>query len=52
MKHLKIAYAMNASLPDITREDARRLTHLNLAFGLIREGMLDLSGLGNIGLVP
>lgn len=51
MQYVKIAYAMNASLPGVTREDARKLTHLNLAFGLIREGMLDLSGLSNIGLV-
>ena len=42
MRHLILGYAMDASLPLFTREDLRRLTHINLAFGLIRDGGLTL----------
>lgn len=48
-KTLILGYAMNPSLPTITREDAENLTHINLAFGLIADGVLDMSGLSNIG---
>ena len=34
-----------------TREDAERLTHINLAFGVIREGLLEMSHLPHIGEV-
>ena len=51
MKHYILAYAMNDALPSITREDLSRLTHVNLAFGLVKDGLLDLSGLTNIGLL-
>ena len=51
MKPYLIAYAMNHSLPTVTEEDARRFTHLNLAFGLIKDGLLDMSQLTNIGLI-
>ena len=51
MKPYLIAYAMNHSLPTVTAEDARRFTHLNLAFGLIKDGLLDMSQLTNIGLI-
>lgn len=51
MQHYRIGYAMNHSLPGVTREDVRKLTHMNLAFALIRDGELDLSQLTHIGLV-
>lgn len=50
MKHLVLGYAMNASLPQFTREDVCKLTHINLAFGLIKDGLLDMSRLTNIAL--
>ena len=42
MKYDVIAYCWNDALAGFTREDARRLTHVNLAFGLIKDGLLDL----------
>lgn len=51
MQYYRIGYAMNHSLSGVTREDVRKLTHMNLAFALIREGELDLSQLTSIGLV-
>lgn len=45
-----LAYAMNDSLPVFTREDIWSLTHVNLAFGLIKDGLLDMGMLSNIGL--
>lgn len=43
-----LGYVTNRSLPMVTQEDALGLTHINLAFGLIRDGLLDLSGLPDI----
>lgn len=51
MKHLILAYVMNHSLPLFTEEDVNKLTHINLSFGLIRDGLLDISSLSNIGLL-
>lgn len=46
-----IGYAMNKSLPGITKEDVLKLTGLNLAFGLIEDGLLTLKGLPDIQLI-
>ena len=40
MKPLPIAYATNEGIRLMNREDALRLTHINLAFGVIRDGLL------------
>lgn len=45
MKPLLIAYATNEGIRLMNREDARRLTHVNLAFGIIRDGLLSLERL-------
>ena len=50
MKYYAIGYATNAALPDVTADDAQKLTHMNLAFGLIKDGLLDMSQLTHIGL--
>ena len=42
MKPLLIAYAGNQGIRMMTREDAKRLSHINLAFGVIEEGLLSL----------
>ena len=52
MRHLILGYAMDASLPLFTREDLRRLTHINLAFGLIRDGGLTSEKLTHLDLLP
>lgn len=51
MKHIVLGYAMNHSLPLFTKADVCKLTHINLAFGLIKNGLLDMSQLTNIGLI-
>ena len=48
MSFHRIAYVMDHSMHTVTEEDARRLTHINLAFALLKDGALDLSQLTNI----
>lgn len=48
MGYYRIGYAMNPALSAITEKDANQLTHLNLAFGRIHEGILELSMLPDI----
>ena len=52
MKYDVIAYCWNDALAGFTQEDARRLTHVNLAFGLIEDGVLDLHLLRYLHLLP
>ena len=52
MKYDVIAYCWNDALAGFTREDARRLTHVNLAFGLLKDGLLDLHLLKYLHLLP
>ena len=47
MKQIVLGYANDAALPGVTPEDTRKLTHMNIAFGLIKDGLLDMSGLTN-----
>ncbi len=49
MKKYVLAYAVNDSLPLFTQEDLNTLTHINLAFGLVKGEELDMSQLTNIG---
>lgn len=51
MKHYAIGYVTNDALPTVTCEDTHRLTHINLAFGLIKDSLLDMSKLTNIDCV-
>ena len=37
MKYYAIGYATNAALPDVTADDAQKLTHMKIAFGLIKD---------------
>jgi len=46
------AYVMDQNLPSVTAEDAKRLTHLNVAFGLIQNHMVQTSHLKNLGVFP
>lgn len=45
MKPYLIAYATNEGVALFTKEDVQRLSHINLAFGHVRKGLLDTSGL-------
>lgn len=51
MSFHRIAYVMNHSLPTVTEADARKLTHINLAFAHLKNGQLDLHLLTNIALI-
>lgn len=50
-KPVIMAYARNPALSMITREDALRLSHINLAFGLLRNGKLTMRMLPSIGRI-
>ena len=52
MKYEAIGYCWNNAVEKFTRQDAARLTCVNLAFGLIRDGLLDLSLLKYLHLLP
>ena len=51
MKHIVLGYAFRAALSEVTAEDTHKLTHVNIAFGLIKDGLLDISGLTNLDCV-
>ena len=49
MKNIVLAYAWCEKLHMITPDDANRLTHVNIAFGLVNEDCtLNRKNLGNI----
>ncbi len=51
MNYMVLGYAFKAGLDAVTEEDTRKLTHVNIAFGLIKNGLLDMSGLPNMDFV-
>ena len=42
MEHILLGYAVPRGLKMMTEKDANMLTHVNLAFGLIRNGLLSM----------
>ena len=48
MKRILLGYATGKGLDQMTKEDALRLTHINVAFGVIREGLLSMQGLPDL----
>ena len=51
MEYYSIGYITNPKMPDVTQDDVSKLTHINLAFGLIKDGLLDTHQLTNIGCI-
>ena len=51
MRQLIIGYAMNPSLMGVTAEDVTLLTHVNLAFGLVKDGLLSMDMLPDIAVI-
>ncbi len=51
MDKLILGYVTDGALEGVTREDANRLTHINLAFGKVKDSLLDMSHLPHIGEV-
>jgi len=47
-----LGYVENRSLPGFKATDGQKLTHINLAFGVIREGLLHMGELTNIKELP
>lgn len=47
-KYVITAYAQDPTLPLITREAASKLSHLNVAFGLVRDGEVHVDHLENL----
>lgn len=45
MKYLLLGYAGNSGIAQMTKEQARMLTHVNLAFGHVVDGLLSVEGL-------
>ncbi|MBQ8953035.1 MAG: glycoside hydrolase family 18 protein [Clostridia bacterium] len=48
MEKYILGYVTNNALKGVTAEDANRLTHINLAFGKVKDGLLDMRELKNI----
>ena len=48
MKYIRLGYAMNRGLDVITKDHAMMLTHLNLAFGVIKDGLLSMEHLPDL----
>ena len=42
MQRILLAYATPKGMKVMNEQDAKRLTHINLAFGLIRNGLLSM----------
>ncbi|MCL2812025.1 MAG: glycosyl hydrolase family 18 protein [Clostridia bacterium] len=51
-KKLILGYVMDRALPGFTAEDGQKLTHINLAFGVLDQGLLDMSRLPHITELP
>lgn len=48
MDKLILGYVTNRALESVTQEDANRLTHINLAFGKVKDGLLSMHELTHI----
>ena len=48
MSYIVTAYVWDKALPQVTREDACRLTHINIAFGLVKDDKVVYDHLTNI----
>lgn len=51
MSYILTAYVNDRALPSVTSADARKLTHINIAFGLVRDGEVTTSHLENLGFL-
>ncbi|MBO4299339.1 MAG: glycoside hydrolase family 18 protein [Clostridia bacterium] len=48
MEHYILGYVVDRALESVTREDANRLTHINLAFGVLKDNLLDMRKMQHI----
>ena len=52
MEYIVLGYIVNDELPNVTEADVKKLTHVNLAFGVITDGLLDMFKMTNMDLLP
>lgn len=50
-KYILAGYAVDGVLPEITPVDAARLTHLNVAFGYVKDDRITVAHLKNLGSI-
>lgn len=48
MKKMILGYVTDSALPGVTEKDAKMLTHINIAFGLVKNGLADISHLRHL----
>lgn len=51
-KYIAAGYAVDARLPKLTEEDLAKLTHLNVAFGHVRDDEIRIDHLKHLHLLP
>ncbi len=49
MKPYILGYVTDKALSGVTEQDSKMLTHINIAFGLVKNGLADVSHLNNLG---
>lgn len=49
---LIIGYVQSSALPSITPEDARKMTHINIAFGHVRDDRVTVENTANLDFLP
>ncbi len=52
MKPTILGYVTDRALPGVTEADARKLTHINIAFGLVKDGLADVSRCKHLACLP
>ncbi|NLJ73867.1 MAG: glycoside hydrolase family 18 protein [Firmicutes bacterium] len=50
-KYLVIGYVTSDALPSVTPEDARKLTHINIAFGHVKDSRVTVANTKNLDMV-
>ncbi|NLM40386.1 MAG: glycoside hydrolase family 18 protein [Firmicutes bacterium] len=51
-KHLLIGYVDGRALPTVTPEDARKMTHINIAFGHVKNDAVTVENTQNLDFLP
>lgn len=52
MKPYILGYVTDDALPGVTERDARMLTHINIAFGVVKNGLADVGHLKHLSCLP
>lgn len=52
MNHIKAAYVYDRALPEVSVQDTQMLTHINIAFGLVKNDMITVDHCKNLSFLP